>query len=422
MTTDDVLRAGSTRRRAFVAVTAPRAARLLGALAVATLTALASGCGDDDDNPMDPDANEPDRSTPQALLETFFETAYASQNAALYGAMLDDDFRFEFLAEDADSVRAALGPGVVGSDDSWDRASDVLSTEAMFADSSVTGITLNLQVNSSAAMPDTLGCVECQRLEATVTLRVATVGDGTEPLIFTVDSPQTFIAKKDEADSTRWVLWRQFDRPRSTPLAFGSNRATQSSSWGQIKGLYVPGPNPPRPRRDTPALLLTDFFEAAYSRQDSALYAEMLDPEFHFEFLQQDADSLRDVLGSDNFWGKTLDLRSTGALFRAESVTGVTLNLQVNANDPYVGSDCVGCRAIETTVTLRVATIGDGTEPLIFAIDSPQSFVVKREAATSWWTVFRQIDRPRSISRMASAGSSIATESKSWGEIKGLFR
>ncbi|MFN0151590.1 MAG: hypothetical protein ACKVU1_12875 [bacterium] len=162
-----------------------------------------------------------------------------------------------------------------------------------------------------------------------------------------------------------------------------------------------PCPNPPcnEPEpvsRRTPVELLTNYFEKAYSERDSILYAAMLDEEFQFEFLQADADSLRDVLGSDNFWGRTLDLNSTGRLFRLEQVTGITLNLLVNSNNDYLGDDCAGCRQLETTVTLRVATVGDGTEPLIFTVDSPQTFVTKLDPSDSLWVLFRQIDRPRS--------------------------
>jgi len=160
-----------------------------------------------------------------------------------------------------------------------------------------------------------------------------------------------------------------------------------------------PGPDPVEPpSRKTPRELLEDYFEKAYSQRDSILYADMLDEAFQFEFLQADADSLRDILGSDNFWGRTLELRSTGSLFRSEDVTGITLNLQVNSNNEYQGEDCVACRQLEATVTLRVATVGDGTEPLIFTVDSPQTFVCKQNLmpTDSLWVLFRQIDRPRS--------------------------
>ncbi len=176
------------------------------------------------------------------------------------------------------------------------------------------------------------------------------------------------------------------------------------------------------PSRATPSDLLTEYFETAYASRDSALYGAMLDSAFTFEFLQSDADSLRDVLGENNFWGTTLDLKSTGTLFRNSNVTGITLNLQVNANSVYLGQDCVGCRKLETTVTLRVATVGDGTEPLIFTVDSPQTFIAKLNAADSLWVLWQQIDRPRSAAKADPSGAETSTESKSWGSVKGLYR
>ncbi|MFN0152090.1 MAG: hypothetical protein ACKVU1_15420 [bacterium] len=182
------------------------------------------------------------------------------------------------------------------------------------------------------------------------------------------------------------------------------------------------------PFRRTPEELLTSFFEVAYSTRDSALYAEMLCDPFTFEFLLADADSLRYVLGPDNFWGRALDLQSTGALFRSDEVTGITLNILVTSNVAYAGSDCDGCRQLETTVTLRVSTIGDGTEPLIFTIDSPQSFVTKPDPADSTlWCLFKQIDRPRSLAKRDGSMTPLtdivpATEGTTWGKIKGIFR
>ena len=44
-------------------------------------------------------------------------------------------------------------------------------------------------------------------------LRVNTVVDAEDPeLVLAVDSRQTFFAKKDPADTTLWVLWKQVDR------------------------------------------------------------------------------------------------------------------------------------------------------------------------------------------------------------------
>lgn len=183
------------------------------------------------------------------------------------------------------------------------------------------------------------------------------------------------------------------------------------------------------PFRRTPEELLQDFFETAYSTRDSALYAEMLCEDFQFQFLAQDADSLRDILGGDNFWGRTLELRNAGRLFRSDSVTSILLNIQIHSKIAYGGDDCIGCQQMETTVTLRVTTIGDGTEPLIYTVDSPQTFVAKPDPADSaLWCLFRQIDRPRSLAKREALTETTpfdkdtpATVQTTWGRIKGIF-
>jgi hypothetical protein len=390
----------------------PMSRRDLARLALAlALTLFFAGCGDDDSEIMEPPDDEaPPRSTPSELLTSYFKTAYTTRDSALYAAMLDSDFRFEFLEQDADSIRDFLD-----SANTWNRERDIGSTNSMFGSSSVTGITLNILVNNEMDVVVD-GCEDCRQLESTVTLRVATIGDGTEEVVFTVDSPQTFFVGKDPSDTTEWVLVRQVDRSSNSPKAAGSS--SDQTSWGSIKGFYSGELSPVEPDRSTPEALLQNYFESAYTSQDSALYARILHEEFRFSFLQQDADSLREFLGEQNFWWSGLDLRSTTNMFRDSTVTGITLNMLVVSNTPFMGGGCPDCRTLETVVTLRVATIGDGTEPLIYTVDSPQTFVTAPDPARPGkWILFWQIDRPSSSPR----GSDAAVESRSWGSIKGLF-
>jgi hypothetical protein len=182
----------------------------------------------------------------------------------------------------------------------------------------------------------------------------------------------------------------------------------------RIIGRYIKEPSNPPPR-STPTELLTAYFEQVYARRDSVLYAAMLDRRFEFVFLPQDADSL----GAD-FWTKRLDLRSTGAMFRDDRVELVSLNIVRYANLPYPGDDCDDCRQMETTITLRVVMDDGSGEPLILAVDSPQTFLVRPDPIQSdKWVVFRQIDRPATAARI-QAGE-LATESFSWGRVKGFF-
>jgi hypothetical protein len=170
------------------------------------------------------------------------------------------------------------------------------------------------------------------------------------------------------------------------------------------------------PPRSTPTELLTAYFEQVYSRRDSVLYAAMLDRQFQFQFLPADADSLRWLLGEDNFWKKRLDLKSTGAMFRDSSVTSILLNILPQSNVPYPGDDCDGCREIFSIVALRVTLLREGEEPLIFAVDSWQDFIVKQDPIEpSKWILFRQFDVALSAASKAAADTVSSVEPVSWG-------
>ncbi len=153
---------------------------------------------------------------------------------------------------------------------------------------------------------------------------------------------------------------------------------------------------PPPPSRSTIDALLTNWFERAYNNQDSILYEEMLADTFQFEFLEVDAQELRDrgILGpGENFWGKTLDLGSTSRMFRSDNVTSITLDLVIDSTSPYTGIDCNNCTDVLATVTLRVGTITPTDPERILAVDSKQNFIVKPDPADpTQWVIYRQID------------------------------
>src|SRR5262245_59769852 len=106
--------------------------------------------------------------------------------------------------------------------------------------------------------------------------------------------------------------------------------------------------------RSTPTELLTNWFEKAYNTQDSLLYEEMLDTEFQFEFLLEDAEALQQVgqlPPGVTYWGKTSDLKSTGSMFRSDNVGDISLNITIDAVDTnYVDPNCLDCVAVQATV------------------------------------------------------------------------
>lgn len=153
------------------------------------------------------------------------------------------------------------------------------------------------------------------------------------------------------------------------------------------------------PSRTTPSELLTNWFERAYSTQDSVLYEEMLDDAFEFNFLIVDAESLQargQLPPGQDWWGKTLDLQSTGKMFRSDNVGDITLDILVTTETESTDPECEGCREVDATVTLRVTTNPQAADPRILAVDSPQFFIVKKDPAdTTKWVVWKQIDRER---------------------------
>ncbi len=208
--------------------------------------AITSGCGGDDENPIVP--QPPSRTSIEALLTEFFEVAYQSKNGALYAEMLSADFEFEFLLADAESLqnRGILSAG----SNSWDRDADLAGTNNMFGSANVGGIALNISIDQPE--PDTVACAGCQRVLATVSLRVTTRPNDIDPIIFVIDSKQEFVVGKDPADTTQWVIVRQYDSDlpakaggpglelaSPTKRAGSKPLATERTAWGQIKGLFA---------------------------------------------------------------------------------------------------------------------------------------------------------------------------------------
>ncbi len=159
---------------------------------------------DDEEEPLPP----PSRSSIDALLTSWFENAYNNQDSILYEEMLDDLFEFEFLPADAESLqnRGILPPGA----NFWGKTSDLGSTGRMFRSDNVTSISLNLDIDQQSPYTG-VDCTNCTDVLATVTLRVGAITQEDPELTLTVDSKQNFIVRKDAADTTQWVIFRQID-------------------------------------------------------------------------------------------------------------------------------------------------------------------------------------------------------------------
>ncbi len=216
------------------------------AFALTTLLAppLLTGCGDDN-NPTEPIAQtEPKRGTPEELVESFFTHAYSKQDTARYENMLHAEFQFEFLAADAASIRLRPDSGIEPGQNYWGRASDLRSTLAMFRSQLVGQISLDIRAEAPTPSAECDSCVEVQ---SEITLRITTDPTSIDPLIFVVMSPQVFVARPDSADSTKWVLFRQYGREGAAARRHSSSGGlvgtiagpgTEQSSWGAAKSLF----------------------------------------------------------------------------------------------------------------------------------------------------------------------------------------
>jgi hypothetical protein len=132
---------------------------------------------------------------------------------------------------------------------------------------------------------------------------------------------------------------------------------------------------------------------------------------------------------SEPFWDATSDLRSTGNMFRSPNVGAIALDIQYDPQEdvPISTPECQECREVTTSITLQVVTSRQDNDPLILAVRSQQVFLVSKDPAnTALWVVRQQIDQEgsgkRGSTRDDRAGARSATEEKSWGAVKALFR
>src|SRR5262245_62028265 len=147
------------------------------------------------------------------------------------------------------------------------------------------------------------------------------------------------------------------------------------------------------PKRGTPKELLTNWFPNAYNNQDSIRYEEMLDTEFQFEFLTEDAESLiahGQLPPGSTYWAKLADLSSTGAMFRSDNVGDISLNITIDDTSTVNDPNCGECKLIQATIDLRVTTQPNDPEPLTLAVNSPQEFMVRPDPDDpTQWVIYR---------------------------------
>ena len=106
--------------------------------------------------------------------------------------------------------------------------------------------------------------------------------------------------------------------------------------------------------QESPEQVLQNFVYA-YTFKDSLVYADLLDSSFVFVFFDPNAG------GSGRFvsWGRDVDLKTTGRLFRTFETISLTWNQTIYDDDIYVDSVLVGK---ELSKTLQLNLFGKAEE------------------------------------------------------------
>jgi hypothetical protein len=149
--------------------------------------------------------------------------------------------------------------------------------------------------------------------------------------------------------------------------------------------------------RSSPEQLLSVYMERVFASRDSIGVEDMLHEDFScYTILEyEDADSLRDILGGDDFFcGRGLYLQYVGSLFRDSTITGINLNVLINDDHPSTDASCPDCRQVNTICTTRIAEMGDDNEPVVRVADDLVTFYVTRDPRDArQWVIWKQISR-----------------------------
>ena len=149
--------------------------------------------------------------------------------------------------------------------------------------------------------------------------------------------------------------------------------------------------NPFAPKLDTStlgALILTEQktpdevlqnFNYAYTSKDSLLYSDLLDSSFVFVYEDYD-------LGRLVSWGRDVDLRSTGRLFRSFDVIDLTWNKEAYSDTSYNSS---GQIIVEIPKPYRLNLYGTQGD---FALSGTAVFSFSKSPYDSKWRITRWKD------------------------------
>ena len=164
-------------------------------------------------------------------------TAYEREHLAVYARALDEEFRFQFLPEVAESL--GLPPG----EPWWGKANDLTSTQNMFGAAFVANINASLvRLTGWTACTDPVTDRDgmCARFEPDILITIEEPGQ--EPVIFWVS--QTWVdvtAVPDQYEPGLWCILALVEVGKDPGIladARGRTLAAEGISWGDIKAMY----------------------------------------------------------------------------------------------------------------------------------------------------------------------------------------
>jgi hypothetical protein len=256
---------------------------------VIPLLLLVAGCSESiDPTPEpEPDVIETDLTDPAAVIEAQ-SRAWQEQNYEAYDALLDEEFEFYPLAEDAEDFPW------MGGHDSWNRAAELSMAGNMFDDAYMEG-NESIDLIEMLVTPESIQSLDGGQVEVIGRHLGRAMWSATDGAFFDTRMKFTLITRDG------FLRIREI---RELPRVAGSRGATsvENASWGNIKSLY----RTPIDVGHTDPQSVIEAYTQVWNEQDYGALERLLDNQYEFYPLPEDADNIPWMVGDS--WGRTSEL------------------------------------------------------------------------------------------------------------------
>jgi hypothetical protein len=208
-----------------------------------------------------------------------------------------------------------------------------------------------------------------------------------------VDGRARIYLCQDPVNVSAWTIWKIEDRGNE------HRKAVDSTTWGRAKIMYRPSGDP---RRSTKQGLM-DLFAEAHEERNLQKYWECLDPNYRFEFSEDDLEHPAWPL--PDWIGKRDDLVTTDKMFGSASVTDIRVWFTPLCTEPWEDS-CqfsVDMHVVESTPETEIDHWVDGRAIITFQ---------PRVQSDTLWSIVNIEDRGNEHRK---------SDRTTWGVLKALF-